>query len=185
MPKVQIVDDVSSIRIARDGLTPQLVHKWQVRVISIMQGDTLCIDIGEGPLRHIYIRFSDVTSPIVNNVIELQNRVIEMLGTHFTKQDTTNSLLVQTRDTLKQLLDTITANGGIGGAKEPMRIDESIPNILYKGYSNPGVEPNVAAWAIERVERNGDIFSYRWAEGTQDYRFIWDLRYELSYRPLA
>ncbi|MBS1773435.1 MAG: hypothetical protein JST82_11305 [Bacteroidetes bacterium] len=59
---VQIVDSLSCIRVVTNGV-PLEIHKKAVKTIDVLHNDTVRIDIGEGALRHVYIRFAEVTVP--------------------------------------------------------------------------------------------------------------------------
>jgi hypothetical protein len=60
--QTQIINDNSCIRIVNDNL-PVLVNKAQIKTIDTAKNEMVRIDIGEGPLKQIYIKFSEVTVP--------------------------------------------------------------------------------------------------------------------------
>ena len=58
----QITNENSFIRILT-GDTSLLVNKSQIKTIDSVKNELVRIDIGEGALRQIYIKFADVTAP--------------------------------------------------------------------------------------------------------------------------
>jgi hypothetical protein len=75
---------------------------------------------------------------------------------------------------IKTLLD-----GGNDSFKEPVRIDESVPSVVYNGYlatTSQSAATTDPVWAIQRVTRNGDMFVYEWANGNKQFVNAWDNR---------
>ncbi len=261
--ETQIINDNSCIRVINDG-TPVLVIKSNIKTIDTVKNDMVRIDIGEGPLRHIYIHFADVTLPGgLADVFALRDAIKGMLDTAaaaadftplttlmqncckaqsdgiaavktgvdtLTQQVTTSSqaqtdainnlqasnanlvkavntgaatqvqslqgihdeivnagntqagLLTNMAQALNQLNTTLSGNNS---PKDPIRIDESVPMVVYNGYAvsaNPaGPATTDPVWAIERVTRNGDMIIYEWANGNKQFTNIWDNRYNLNY----
>lgn len=72
--------------------------------------------------------------------------------------------------------------------QEPMRIDDLTPNVIYKGFSSAANLPPAASgnpvWAIEKVVRNGDMYTYLWANGSKSMTSVWLDRANLNYQPL-
>jgi hypothetical protein len=265
--ETQIINDNSCIRVINDG-TPVLVIKSNIKTIDTAKNDMVRIDIGEGPLRHIYIRFADVTLPAgLADVFALRDAIKAMLDTaavvaapaaDFTPLTTLMQNCCQTQsdgiNSVKTGIDTlaqqVTANtqaqtdaisslqvsngnllkavntgnatqtqnlqgihdviastsntqanlltsmsqalnqlnttlSGNNTPKDPIRIDESVPMVVYNGYAvsaNPaGPATSDPVWAIQRVTRNGDMIIYSWANGNKQFVNAWDSRYNLNY----
>jgi hypothetical protein len=271
---VQIINDNSCIRII-NGTTPLLVHKKQVKTIDTIKNDTVRIDIGEGTLRHIYIKLSDVTTPsgladvnvlrdaikamldgeetdnssLVSNMADVKTSVdvvktsvdsvgqkvadagtaqtnslntvktsVDALGIQISAvKDSVNGLqqsianisplagLQSIHDQIAssstsqttQLANMATAltdiksllNGTSDNFKDPVRVDESVPMVVYNGYvlsaSHYGAATQDPVWAIQRITRNGDAFIYEWAGGAKNFTNVWDNRYNLTYAPVG
>ena len=261
--ETQIINDNSCIRVINDG-TPVLVIKSNIKTIDTVKNDMVRIDIGEGPLRHIYIRFADVVLPAgLADVFALRDAIKAMLDTAAAAADFTplttlmqnccksqsdginavktgvdtltqqvtatgqaqtdainglkagndnllqainaanttqvqnlqgihdvianastaqTGLLTNMAQALNQLNTTLIGNSS---PKDPIRIDESVPMVVYYGYAmsaNPaGPATSDPVWAIERVTRNGDMIVYEWANGNKQFTNIWDNRYNLNY----
>jgi len=77
----QIIDDLSVIRVI-SGTQTLLVNKKLIKTIEITDNETVRIDIGEGVLRHIYLRLSEVSMPFgLADVAALAEAVKQMLET--------------------------------------------------------------------------------------------------------
>ncbi len=268
----QIINDISCIRII-NGEIPFLINKSQVKTIATAKNDNVRIDIGEGPLRNIYIKFSDVTVPqglpdvdalrdaiktmldatgndnsaVVTNVGEVKSSVdtvktsvdtvagnittvgatqtqnlnavkesVDTLGTQMSSVKTSvdslgtsisninpatglqsiHDVIVSTAQTqatqftsmttaLTQI-KTLLQSGGNDNLKDPVRIDETVPMIVYNGYLTPTGEAAATTdqvWAVQRVTRTGDTFVYEWANGNKQFINSWDNRYYATFSP--
>ncbi|NLR58842.1 hypothetical protein HGH93_12065 [Chitinophaga polysaccharea] len=188
---IKIVDDKNVIRII-NGTSALLVHKSQVRTIDVLQ-DNVRIDIGEGALHHIYVQWSTVSDPVTPDVQTLRDAIATMLLQPFTLTgagDATaanqgveigilqemSSILDEIRNGISFMVNDIFNN--------PLAIDESVPNVVYYGYAYPGAKPDDAKWAVKRVTRTGDLFTYEWANGAQTFVSAWSNRYGLVYQKL-
>lgn len=73
--------------------------------------------------------------------------------------------------------------------QEPLRIDDTAPLITYKGYSAiVNLDQNSSGtpvWAIEKIVRNGDSYTYLWANGSKSMTNVWLNRANINYLPLA
>jgi hypothetical protein len=191
---IQIFDDGNVLRIVYQNATELHVHKAQIRTIDMIQNDTVRIDIGEGALHHIYLKWSEVIEPRTTDTLALQIAIKNMLfqtiklngggvGGDATaaNQQIQNDLLNSITNALYELKSTMQ-NTNI--YDNPLRIDESVPNVIYYGYAYPGTKPETAEWAIKRVTRTADLFVYEWAGGNRVFINAWDNRYSLSYQKL-
>lgn len=89
--------------------------------------------------------------------------------------------------TLNQI--NATLNGSNDYYKDPLRIDDTAPLVVFKGYSAiTNLDPNSSGnpvWAIEKIIRNGDSYTYLWANGSKSMTNIWLNRANINYLPLA
>jgi hypothetical protein len=182
----QIINDGACIRI-ENGLKTLLVAKDQVKTIDTVQTNIVRIDIGEGPLKNIFINYQDVESPVVASSTELRDLIKQMMlsdnynGGDATEQGQVNilsklsdiSLLIQA---IKQKEVDLTQT-------EPSRIDESNPYMIYKGWHKLFGDEQANEWAIQRVRRENDQIIYEWAFGTQRQIYKWWDRADHVYAP--
>lgn len=192
---IQVLNDVNVIRIV-NGESVLLVHKAQVRTIDILR-DCIRIDIGEGALHHVYIKFSDVNEPLLGTITALRDAIKNMLRQEVSlsggsvggdataaHQLSQISLLGDMKVFLKDIKDSIIwLSNDIYNT--PLRIDESYPNVVYYGYAVAGTEPSESKWAIRRVTRIEDTFTYEWANGAQTFINPWDRHADLKYKVLV
>lgn len=185
-----VYNEGACIRIVTRG-NETLVTKAQIKTIDIVKNDTIRIDIGEGPLKNIYLRFDEVVYPTnFNEAFSLKDYIRDLLiqsgFSTESKQDTTIIELQQIKIVLENMNKTLQA-GGTGGTgtptKLPMREDESQPGIVYKGYALPNARTGDPLWAIQKISRIDNQIIYEWANGNENYENIWDNRYALSYFP--
>jgi hypothetical protein len=78
---IQIKDAGGCISISIDGNTI-LLNKPQVSTVEVIKDDTIRIDMGQGALKNIFIKYTDVTEPVgLANVSALRNAIRDMLVT--------------------------------------------------------------------------------------------------------
>ena len=74
-----VYNDGACIKVAFNGNVIQ-INKAQIKTIDTIRNDTVRIDIGEGPLKNIYVRLSDVIFPeSFKDVITLRNYINDLL----------------------------------------------------------------------------------------------------------
>lgn len=184
----QIFNDGAVIRI-ENGTKTLLVSKEQVKTIDIVQDHIVRIDIGEGPLKNIFINYQDVANPVVASASELRDVFKGMMDSdQYEGGDATESTQLQM---LQEIQNLKLVTGDIFQSLmrpdfsklEPIFVDESTPNTIYKGWARTYSNGAAAAWAILRIRRINDVVQYEWADGDQQYDNIWDNRLALSYAP--
>ena len=100
------------------------------------------------------------------------------------KQDVEITELQQIKQVLQNIKVVLQSGSGTGGGvKQPLREDESQPNVVYKGYAVPNANTRDAVWAILKISRMDSEIIYEWADGNENYDNIWDNRYEIQYFP--
>lgn len=182
---IEIYNNGASLKIVNGG-SVILVSKIQIKTIETIRGDVIRLDIGEGALKNIYLKYSEVTIPEgMADAAQLRDTINAMLlsnvggGATEVKQDTEITILNGILTALQDLKGIINIGGG--GIKQPVRIDESTPNVVYYGYAIAGASTSEAVWAIQRATRAADIITYEWADGNELFDNIWDSRYILTY----
>ena len=188
---IEIFNDGASLRIL-NNCSVILVSKLQIKTIETIRNDVVRLDIGEGALKNIYIKFADVTTPAgLADAGQLRDAINAMLLSNVAgaatevKQDAEIGILNGILGVLTDLKVIMNTGGGGGGIKQPIRIDESTPNIIYNGFAVTGASTAEAIWAIQRVTRDKDIIVYEWADGNELYDNVWDDRYNLAYAPVV
>ena len=184
----QIFNDGAVIRI-ENGTKILLVSKEQVKTIDIVQDNIVRIDIGEGPLKNIFINYQDVTNPVVASASELRDVIKGMMvSDQYEGGDATESTQVAI---LQEIQNLKMVTGDISNILskpdftrlDPIYVDESNPNTIYKGWARTYDSPGATAWAILRIKRVNDVVTYEWADGDQYYDNVWNNRLQLSYAP--
>jgi hypothetical protein len=179
----EIYNEGPCFRIIKNG-QEFLITKVQIKRIDTLKGNLVRIDIGEGALRHVYLDITDVAVPNrFEDVITFRDVLLGWMKqsgiAKEVKQDTEIDELRLIRQAIERL------NGGINPQSstimEPLREDESQPNIVYKGYAAPNAFTYEAIWAIVRISKIEDQIIYEWADGDQNYDNVWESRYELNY----
>jgi len=190
---IQLFDEKTCIRIVFNGNTV-IVNKSQIKTIEDIRGDTLRLDIGEGALKHIYIRFDEVTLPAVYaSRDELKTALVLMMSSAGggglingaglateVKQEEEIGLLGQVIQKL-DAVNTSIQHINTGSPKEPLMTDESQRGSVYKGFAVINTLTSEPNWAIQKIFTDGLITKYLWADGNTNYDNIWDNRYDLEY----
>lgn len=110
---VKITDDGGYISIENDGVS-LLISKLHIKTIDTVGLDTIRLNIGEGPLRNIYIKQSEMIEPNVENVYELRDFIKNLLpannnGNNSSLDQQQYDVQVQIRDILQQLYNYFTS----------------------------------------------------------------------------
>ena len=75
----QLFNDANCIRIqqtlANNETKVLMVSKEQIRTIDIVKTKFVRIDIGEGPLKNIFLNYQEVTFPTVNSAGDLRDHI--------------------------------------------------------------------------------------------------------------
>lgn len=170
-----------------------VINKQQIKVIDNPNREIVRINIGEGPLKHIILRASDVSNPhTFNESKELRDYLVQIWMKDYTdtatetKQDEEIAKLESMIDLLQSIKTTFSKNNIlVGGLSQPLITDNAQVNNIYFGYSVPTTPVSSAAWAIKKtVTSNGNTVEL-WAYGSQTFTNIWNNRYSLTYATLA
>lgn len=183
---VRIINDGAVIRIEK-GTKTLLVTKEQVKTIDIVHENIVRIDIGEGPLKNIFVNFHEVGSPLLNSANELRDLIKGwLLSDNYNGGDATEATQLSILNKLGDLaliLQTIRQHEEDFTKSEPSRIDESNPYMIYRGWHRVLGVPETEEWAIERIRREGDEIIREWAFGTRRQIYKWTDRLTFSYVP--
>ena len=187
----QIFNDAACIRIERtissNDIKVLMVSKEQIRTIDIIKNDIVRIDIGEGPLRNIYLNYREVTFPTVNSAGKLRDHINSLMTSDindgdYPSEETLQEIAGRLGDLALQLKE-IKQQGEDVTKVEPVFVDESSPNVIYKGWSKSLADGATPVWAIQKISRANDIVAHEWADGNQLYDNAWDNRLQLAYAP--
>lgn len=66
-------------------------------------------------------------------------------------------------------------------AEYPTRIDEVNSDLKYIGWAELGASEDSQRWKIRKIQRNGTVWSQKYAGGEEVYRYRWSDRSILSY----
>ena len=182
----QLFNDGAVIRI-ENGTKILLVAKEQVKTIDTIQTNIFRIDIGEGPLKNIFINYQDVTAPVVASANELRDLIKGwMLSDSYNGGDATEAgqvNIVNKLGDIATILEAIKLKEMDLTQLEPSRLDESNPNVIYRGWHKAYGFIDLNEWAIERIRRVGDDIIRDWAFGTQQQICVWNDRLSYEYLP--
>lgn len=187
MAQFQIFNDGAVIRI-ENGTKTLLVTKEQVKTIDTIQNNIVRIDIGEGPLKNIFVNYQDVQTPVVQSANELRDLIKGwMLSDNYNGGDATEATQLSILNKLGDLaliLQAIKQQEADDITKsEPSRLDESNPYMVYRGWHSKWGIPDGREWAIQRVRREGDEIIHEWAYGNNRAIYPWKDRLTLEYIP--
>jgi hypothetical protein len=170
---MEIINNGVTLKITSAALE-RFIFKSQIKDIQIVKPDIIKLDIGQG-INNIFITFSEVTVPATANVQLLRDAIIAMC-----QSGEITSELGQIKSGINNLNATVSAiNQKV--LAEPLLVDESEPNTIYRGFALPGSILSDAVWAIERTTVVGDTSIKKWANGNQNFTNIWNNRLTITY----
>ena len=185
-PGIEIYNDGACIRVEKNGKT-LLVAKDQVKTIDTVHDNIIRIDIGEGPLKNIFLNYQDVSTPVVASANELRDTIkAMMLSDQYDGGDAKETTQLSILATVSQLTNVLLAMNlrQLDPTKEePSRVDESNPNMIYRGWHARFGVPEQNEWAIERVKQVNDEIIHEWAFGTKKLIYPWSQRETFNYVP--
>lgn len=181
----EIINNGTSLKIVTEAV-PRFILKSQIKDVNVLRDTIIKIDIGQGTLNNVYVDQVDVTVPASISVDDLRDKIIAMLSGNSEglatelKQD---SEIATIQDLKVQVSDLQTKVSSLDNKLffEPVLVDETNPNTVYKGYAIPGAKTSDPVWAIEKVNSKNGILSHKWAGGTKSFDKIWDDRATLIY----
>jgi len=77
---IDVIDEGLRLKILFDN-KPLHVVKGQVRTVTLVRNTIVQLDLGLGPLRHVWIPHADVRLPVFNTPGELLQAIAMMLDT--------------------------------------------------------------------------------------------------------
>jgi hypothetical protein len=188
----QVYSEGATIRIEQSGdngeiLRSLVIAKDQVKTVDIIKDFIVRIDIGEGPLKNIFVDYRLVTYPVADSVVDLKTMIANMLTSEINDGDapselTQQNILYKVQD-IAQMLTTIKDKETDFSQFEPSRVDESNPNMVYRGWHKDFGVPDAAEWAIERITRVNDEEIHEWAFGHKKQIYKWTERATQQYAP--
>lgn len=182
----EITNNGASLKINIAGQIRNIM-KSQIQEIVIVKTNILKIDIGKGALYNVFIPYADVTAPVAENPEALKDAINDMMNTGMAAGTATEakqvleleklSALNTTADTIKNAVSALDSKIFF----EPVLVDESNPNVIYKGFASPAAKTDEPVWAIQKISNTGDMCAYQWANGRKSFDNIWSKRTDLSY----
>lgn len=206
--KIEITNIAHYLSVSLDG-NVLLLNKAHIRSIEVVKDDTLKIETSQQSMRQLYLRFADVIVPeLLTDVNELRDAVSGMVNAS-TDSGTASLLtalagiddrlttidndILDSTITLNRSLSAIVTHlsdiktlldGAYNAYKEPFRIDEVTPDLIYKGYvAVPSSGTSEPVWAIQRIKKSGTNTAIAWANGNKNFENIWDNHLLLPYIP--
>lgn len=186
MAATTIVDNGASIKITI-GTQVRNIIKAQIIEISVIRTNIIKIDIGQGALDNIFIPYADVTAPVTANPEALRDAINTLLTPAANAQTATEAKQIEQIDILNVVKDHVLSIQNLITTLdekvfyEPLLVDDGGAGIIYKGYALVGTRPESASWAIERIQKVGDVDVHNWADGDKLLNNVWNDRETLIY----
>lgn len=183
---IEITNNGASLKIKNELLTRNIM-KSQIIEIVVVKTNVIKIDIGKRALYNIFIPYADVTVPVTANPEALKDAINDLLAASGVAGSATEANQVEEILKLNVLNEQVaTIKNAVSTLDnkiffEPVLIDESNPNIIYKGFASPAANTGEAVWAIQRISNTGDVCAYQWADGNKNFDNIWTKRTDLLY----
>jgi hypothetical protein len=184
---IEITNNGASIKINQDGVLFRNIMKNKIIEIVVIKDNIIKIDIGKGALYNVFIPFMNVTIPVTSSPENLKDAINSMLTSTVSVGSATEEkqlieiqsleVLNATADSIKTVMETLDSKLFF----EPILIDESNPNLIYKGFAPPASNTKDAVWAIQRISTNNNICSYQWALGNKNFVHEWSKRETIEY----
>lgn len=182
----EITNNGASLKI-KNGAQVRNLMKNQIQEIVVIKTNIIKIDIGKGALYNVFIPYADVTLPVTATPEALKDAINDMLSATATVGNATEAKQTEEIESIKKLSDTVSdIKNSVSTLDskiffDPVLIDESNPNIIYKGFASPAAKVEEAVWAIQKISNTSDVCAYQWADGNKNFDNVWNNRATLSY----
>lgn len=185
MAVTTITDNGASIKITI-GTQVRNIIKTQIVEISVIKTSIIKIDIGQGALHNVFFPFADVTVPVTANAGALRDAINALLAPAVTSTATEakQTEQIDILNTLKGYLLSLQTLVTALDAKvfhDPLLVDDGGAGIVYNGYAVVGTSQAAPLWAIERIEKVGEVNVHTWADGDKTFNNAWNDRETLVY----
>ncbi len=183
---IEITNNGASLKI-KNGALIRNIMKNQILEIVVVKTNIIKIDNGKGVLYNLFIPYADVTIPVTADPEALKDAINDMMAVSVIVGNATEAKQIEEIVKLNNLNTTVSqiqTSVSTLDSKiffEPVLIDESNPNIIYKGFASPSANLQDAVWAIQKISNTGDVCSYQWADGNKNFDNIWNNRLSLLY----
>jgi hypothetical protein len=185
---IQIANNGASIKIT-NGTVIRNVTKTQIIEIAVIKANIIKIDIGQGALHNIFIPYADVTVPATANAGALRDAINDFLAPAAAGAGSATEA-----KQIEEIALLNTISGSITNIRtlvtvidnkifyEPMLVDDGGAGIIYRGFAlNTGTLQTEPVWAIQRIQKEGDVDVYTWADGNKNFDNSWIDRESLTY----
>jgi hypothetical protein len=186
MAATTIIDNGASIKITVGSQVRNII-KAQIIEISVIRTNIIKIDIGQGALDNIFIPYAEVTQPVLASPEALRDAINALLTPIVNTATATEAKQTEQIDILNVVKDNIQTIQNLMSVLdkkifyEPLLEDDGGAGIIYKGYALVGSTPDAPLWAIERIQKVGDVDVHNWADGDKLFNNVWNDRESLSY----
>lgn len=183
---VIIEDNGTKIKIT-SGTDVTNVIKSQIKGIEVIKTNIIKIDIGKDALENVFFSFADVSSPVKPSPESLRDLLLSYLESTG-GSDAKESRQLEQTDVLNaikatsQNLQTLVNSIDSKTVYQPLIIDKSGANVVYRGYAPAGTATGSALWAIEKVTSAKGIETHLWADGDMKFDNVWNNRETLIYK---
>jgi hypothetical protein len=175
----QIENIGAALKITING-SSRSVMKSQIEAIEPLEDNIIKIDIGKGALNNIFINQGDVTVPASENATELSDQILLMI-----ESASSAGLATEAKQTAQiaelQAVNTAVTTLNDKSFFEPRIVDETNPNVIYRGFALSNIALDFAGWAIQKITNNKGVYTYQWAGGTKSFDKVWNGRKTLVY----
>lgn len=183
---IEITNNGASLKI-KNGTQLRNIMKSQIQEIVVVKTNIIKIDIGKGALYNVFIPYADVTVPVAADPEALKDAINDMMSATAIIGTATEAKQIEEINKLNVLNEAVAnIKNSVSTLDskiffEPVLVDESNPQVIYKGFASPAANPTEAVWAVQRISINGDVCSYQWADGNKNFDNIWNSRATLIY----
>ncbi len=185
-----ITDNGASIKLTI-GTQVRNIIKSQIVEIAVIKTNIIKIDIRLGALYNIYIPYADVTNPVTANAEALRDAINAFIptssgganpssGATEAKQNQQIEVLTDMKTHLLTVKDLLVGTE-YKPFEEPLLVDDSGVGVVYKGFASLATPSSDGGWAIQRIERKGEVNITTWASGNKKFVNRWVDRETLNY----
>lgn len=187
-----ITDNGASIKITI-GTQVRNITKSQIVEVTVIKNNIVKIDIRMGALYNVYIPHPDVVQPVTADAEALRDAINLMLpsgsggGGGTSNGGSTEFLQTQQMEVLNAMKAELLNMKGLlisidtETFENPLLVDDGGAGVIYNGFAAIGTPINVPFFAIQRIQRKGDINITTWANGNREFVNRWAERENLTY----
>jgi hypothetical protein len=121
------------------------------------------------------------TQQSTGTIESLLSSILVAINSSNSSGSTAGLNLETTQQAIQACLDLIKSNTDDLSLQSKLLQVDTVGNIVYLGYAEPGTTASSPTWSIKKIVETGGDVDITWADGNNNFDNVWDDRLTLIY----